>query len=219
MNLTPTRRIIKSYRSITGKIPSKKTGRTHRFESTLERDFICLLELDSTVKFYIEQPVRIEYRHDQKNLVYTPDFLVVYQSGCNRLSEIIEVKYRTDLEINYHNYSYKFTAARNYASANGYQFKVVTEDEIRTIDLKNRVFLNGYSGQEIDESNGLTILKTLRELKISTPCELLVTISDTFNTKAELLHTLWQLVSSGRIGCNLNQLITMNSDIWNLPLK
>ena len=58
------------------------------WESQIERDFIYLLEFDSEVLSYQEQPLRIQYVRDGRVHKYTPDFLV---KRANR-RQIIEVK-------------------------------------------------------------------------------------------------------------------------------
>jgi len=76
----PVRKIPKSYRSVTGLIVSKKNQRMSGFESSLERDSICLLEFDLNVDYYEEQPVTIDYiDREGKEHTYTPDVFVSYR--------------------------------------------------------------------------------------------------------------------------------------------
>jgi len=50
---------------------------TSAFESSLERDFLLLLDFDPEVVLYEEQPVTINYHDDQgRRRRYTPDVLV-----------------------------------------------------------------------------------------------------------------------------------------------
>src|SRR5437588_206487 len=78
----------KGSRKIIGKFPSLLMGLVVKWESKLERDFIYLLEFDSDVISYREQPIRIIYFLDGKSCRYTPDFLVVRKNK----RQIIEVK-------------------------------------------------------------------------------------------------------------------------------
>ena len=60
-----------------GFFPSEKNGRSTAWESLVERDFMYLLEFDSSVISYIEQPLTISYKDNGKNYKYTPDLMVV----------------------------------------------------------------------------------------------------------------------------------------------
>src|SRR6266699_1506223 len=76
----PVRSVPKNYRSLTGLIPNTRTQSMTAFESSLERDFLLLLDFDPDVEFYEEQPVKITY-HDEsgRRRIYTPDVLVRYR--------------------------------------------------------------------------------------------------------------------------------------------
>src|SRR5947208_8398615 len=51
------------------------------FESSLERDFLLLLDFDPDVEFYEEQPVKITYHDDRgRRRTYTPDVFVRYRA-------------------------------------------------------------------------------------------------------------------------------------------
>lgn len=56
------RKIKKSYRSVTGHIPSIKNKRSVAFESKLEGQYFMTLEFDNDVISYLEQP-QIEIIH------------------------------------------------------------------------------------------------------------------------------------------------------------
>src|SRR2546421_5301425 len=76
----PVRIIPKNYRSLTGLVPNTRTQSMTAFESSLERDFLLLLDFDPDVEFYEEQPVKITY-HDEsgRRRTYTPDVFVRYR--------------------------------------------------------------------------------------------------------------------------------------------
>lgn len=214
MNITPTRRITKSYRSITGKKPSKKTGNSHQFESSLERDYITLLEFDDEVDDYVEQPITIHYLYGGKERIYTPDFLIIYKPTANRRTLLSEIKYKSDLLANGDDYNPKFNAAKKFADKNGYQFKVITEEDIRTEIWQNAVFLNRYAFGKIDENDSTILKTTLLALKESTPDRLIEVCGAKEKQRGELLYTLWQLVAKKEISCNLNIPLSMQSKIW-----
>ena len=214
MDLKPTRRITKSYWSITGKKSNKKTGKSHRFESTLERDYITLLEYDDEVDNYIEQPLTIYYFHDGKDRIYTPDLLTIYKPSANLKPLLSEIKYKADLLLHQSDYKLKFDAAAKYSHENGYQFSIITEDEIRTVHLQNAIFLNRYGYNEVDEELTSILLTGLSGIHQSTPETLITHCENTANCKSELLFALWQLVAKKEVNCNLNMPITMHSKIW-----
>lgn len=86
----PSRKIPKNYRSVTGTFPSLKNNSNISYESLLERDFYMLLEFDSNVKEYEEQPFTIKYQRNNNTYKYTPDVLVHYYD--NTLPTVYEIK-------------------------------------------------------------------------------------------------------------------------------
>ena len=76
----PIRKIPKNYRNITGIAPYNKAIGIAAYESSLERDFLTLLEFDSNVQHFEVQPITIEWFDPAgKKHIYTPDVLVYYQ--------------------------------------------------------------------------------------------------------------------------------------------
>jgi hypothetical protein len=214
LNLKPTRSITKSHRSITGKKPSKKTGNTHRFESSLERDYIALLEFDDQVDYYVEQAFSIHYLQVGKDRIYTPDFLVIYKSSANKKTLLAEIKYKADLLLHGEDYKPKFDAAIKFCEDNGYRFSVITEENIRTTFFRNVVFLSRYKLEQIDDGLAMLILTTLLQMKESTPEELVMCCGNASTRKERLLYVIWQLVAKNQISCDLSSPIAMNSKIW-----
>lgn len=72
--LQPQRKVIENHRYKSGLFYSEKCGRNIQYESGLELSFIKQLEQNNRVKFYYEQPVKIEYWRGRKKRTYTPDF-------------------------------------------------------------------------------------------------------------------------------------------------
>lgn len=146
-----------------------------------------------------------------------PDFLTIYKPFANLKPLLSEIKYKADLELHQSEYKPKFDAAINFACENGYQFSVITEDEIRTIHLQNAAFLNRYVHEEIDIEYASSLLARLLTLKTTTPEILLSQWSSSINHKGKLLYSLWQLVANKQINCDLSLPIAMNSKIWINP--
>lgn len=147
-----TREIRPGIRSVTGLAKVAPDIPQIPFESTLERDFVFLTAGRPSVRVIESQPVTIRYYDEyQKEAVYTPDYLVVYQSpGSARSSRplvtlLVEVKYLSDLTGSERPKLFsKFGHARRWANLRGWKFAVFTENEIRTSELQRTRMLTPY---------------------------------------------------------------------------
>jgi hypothetical protein len=211
------RKIKISNSALTGSYSSKKKLLSSDFESSLERDFICLLEFDVNVDTYEEQPLEIIYSNG-KLRSYTPDFLVRYRKDISPAKwlkdTIFEIKYLEELEKRRNELKPKFDAAEEYASRNELVFKVITETEIRTDYLFNAKFLSGYRNGDFNFNNYEHISRVLRDLRATTPYELLLVVTSDQMKRAEYLHTMWYMISVSLIGCDLTKKLSMNTEIW-----
>jgi TnsA endonuclease N terminal len=150
------RRVIRrGTRRTVGKFPTlKPSKRSVHWESLLERDYYYLLEIDSDVISYREQPLKIEYILDGKKHRYTPDLLV--ERRCKR--QIIEVK----LEEKVKKYDLLFRIASEICARNGYEFVVVTDETIRVQPRLNNVkVLWRYSRTQIRPQHQITCQELL----------------------------------------------------------
>ncbi|MES2863013.1 MAG: TnsA endonuclease N-terminal domain-containing protein [Bacteroidota bacterium] len=203
--------------SLSGSIVSLKNNDTIDFESSLERDFISLLEFEDKVVKYCHQPIKIYYCNDKK--YYVPDFYIEYENGRK---EIVEIKYSNDLLINHDKFKYKFEAAREFCKANNIKFLILTEIDIRSSYLENVKFLLRYSfnyhsggvisflsNKDLEE-----IKKTVKNTQECTPNILLDKLCNNIERKAETLYLLWYLVLAKEIKADLNIKLNMNSKIW-----
>jgi hypothetical protein len=219
-NVTPVRKIKSSRVSLRGKVLSSKDAKFHDFESSLERDFIEMLEFDANVIRFVEQPVTIEYQENGIRKSYTPDFLVTYRDDvapADKYSPLLcEVKYSKELKQKHDDLQKKFYAAENFAAKKGWRFRVLTELEIRTDYLKNVKFLSNYKDSKYTDINDFALLLSkISALRVSTPAELLLASTRCEERKPELLFTLWHMIANGFIACDLNIKLTMKSEIWN----
>lgn len=217
MALEPVRRIRPSSRSITGKRPSQKTQIIQRFESTLERDFLTLLEFDTTIEDYGVQPITIPYVHEGKARRYTPDALIYYKPNVGKKPLLCEIKYAEELQQKKDLLEPKFNAATAYANANGFQFKVFTEVDIRNCYLRNIKFLSRYYHDLIDESYSKMVAAALLKKTTATPQELLTGSTEAEN--ANILYTVWQMLARKIISCDMHQPISMTSTLCSSPTK
>jgi len=215
----PVRKIPKNYRSVTGLVASELNAKQTAFESTLERDFMLLVEFDPDVLTYEEQPVRIDYLSaDGQARHYTPDILATYRQIPNSTTLkpplLAEIKYRRDLFEQWQELKPKFRAARRYAKEQGWNFKIITEVEIRTPYLKNVKFLRQYQRRPLNLDGADLLLQKVSELRSTDPESLLASMHQDAQDRAHLLPTLWSLVAQRKIGADLSQPLTMRSLIW-----
>jgi hypothetical protein len=215
----PVRIVPKNYRNLTGLVPNSRTQTMTAFESTLERDFLLLLDFDPDVEYYEEQPCKITY-HDEtgQRRTYTPDVFVRYRTARGEVGgstpHLCEVKYRDDLRQHWTAYRPKFRAAQRYARQQGWQFRVVTERHVRTPYLENVKFLVSYRVMHVDDAHQAQLLRLLSEVKETDPVSLLALISPDRWRQAQLLPTLWQLIARRQVGTDLAQPLTMRSRLW-----
>lgn len=115
----------------------KQKKRVVEFESGLEQDFIHLLEFDSNVSKYIEQPFMIPYELNGRSRNYIPDFYVEYVEQ-GRLPDLFEIKYSNEVEESSDVLEAKIAAAQEWCRNANMNYKVITEKEIR----ENPVYLD-----------------------------------------------------------------------------
>ena len=214
----PVRIIPKNYRSLTGLVSNTRTRSMAAFESSLERDFLVLLDFDPDVEFYEEQPLTITYADAcGRRRTYTPDVFVRYRIDPLQARPtppfLYEVKYRADLHQHWTDYRPKFRAAGRYARQQDWRFRVVTERHIRTPYLDNVKFLRSYQAMAINVPYRTWLLNTLLELGETNPANLLTAMSHNRWQQAQLLPMLWQLVATRQIDTDLRQPLTMQSRI------
>lgn len=216
LQLKPVRKIKPSSRSITGKHSSKKTCSVHYFESSLERDFLILLEWDEDVVDFVTQPLTINYTFEGQQRHYTPDVMVYYKEQLQRQPSLCEIKYSEELVQRAKELKRKFDAANEYCLLNGYQFKIITEKEIRTEFLGNIKFLSLYNSGAIDEKYSVLIYEEINKHSSITPKELVDKISSKGFDSVSGLFTLWQLIAQRQLRIEMESKITMNSKVWKM---
>ncbi|MEO8255377.1 MAG: TnsA endonuclease N-terminal domain-containing protein [Flavobacterium sp.] len=207
------RNILPNHYSVTGHICSIKNNEFVEFESSLERDFIYLLEFNLEVKQYYEQPIKIYYLDEGFEKYYVPDFFVEYWNGTK---ELVEIKYIQELEEKQNELSTKFNAAEIFCSTNGMSFKIYNEHLIRTALGWNAKFLNYYRYPKFDLNlDEASILRNkLNELNDSTPSKIIKLIANDESKQAELLYLLWYLIANYSITFDSNKKLDMNTPIW-----
>lgn len=199
----PARKIPKSFRNVTGRVSFG--GTSIPFESPLEADFYRLLRFDQDVESITAQPVKVPYvRADGSSGFCYPDALVTYRGAVMRRPMLCEVKLRSDLIKDWKDLKPKLKAARRYAAANRWTFKIVTEVEIRTPYLKNVDFLQEFREREVDQLRCQRILRAFRGADDWTIEKLVNEMAIEFKAqRVEILPLVWHLVATYQLPVNL----------------
>lgn len=213
--------------SLTGVVNSKRLKTTIQFESSLERDFIYLLEYDDNVKYYLEQPLEIEYVDSQGNKrQYYPDFLIEYFD--EQIPRLVEIKYESTLISKVSELREKFHAAKLFCEEKGFEFCVITDLQIRSekkIELNNFKFLDRYKSfyRNINKEKSAfpefntdikLLLSEMEKQKKITVENLLNEITDNKEKQAELIFLTWYMVSNNFFIANLSEKLTLKSLVW-----
>lgn len=211
----PVRKIPKNYRNVTGVHASDKSIGDAQFESTLERDFLTLLEFHPDVERFEVQPKAIHWKDASgKPRKHTPDVLVMFKPDLKLTPWLCEIKYRSDIFENWSQYKPKFKAGISFAKRVGWRYRLITEVEVRTPYLANCRFLTGFKFQNPQERDIHLLLERLAHLGQSTPAALLSSIDPNKYAQAHLMPTLWHLIATHQIDVDLYQDLTMQSAIW-----
>lgn len=217
------REVNLKYSSLSGVVNINSVRQPIQFESSLERDFIYLLEFDREIKQYLEQPLEIGYSDDLgKNRRYIPDFIVFYYS---RQTEVIEIKYESTLIDKKDELKFKFSAATEYCNKQGFLFKIITNKYIREergIELQNSIFLSRYKcffdnmeKNRIAHSslsmNLILLSQMMRNLGEVSVRELVCKSTPDEHKRAELIFLTWYMVASNLLYVNMMEKLTIDS--------
>lgn len=129
----------------TPKNPNKYIGKhSPKYRSGWELTFMTFCDTNKNVLYWASESLRIPYKHPLTGKVttYVPDFFVVYENRYGKkLAEVVEIKPkkqslleskvssakdRVVVAINHA----KWAAAMAYCKTQGYNFRVITEDDL-----------------------------------------------------------------------------------------
>lgn len=128
----------------TPKNPEKYMGKQQpRYRSSWEMVFMRFLDENVNITHWASESIAIPYRHPFTGKItnYVPDFFVVYENKKGkRLAEVVEIKPKKqslieskasqkDRMVVAVNHA-KWAAANIYCKANGFVFRVITENDI-----------------------------------------------------------------------------------------
>ncbi|WP_165905009.1 TnsA endonuclease N-terminal domain-containing protein [Parashewanella curva] len=139
--------------------PAKKSlDETTFTEGTLEADLCYYLEFDPKVVSYQPQPHCIKYFLNDEKHCYTADLLVNYFDGKKRL---IEIKYNRDID-RISDFDDWRLAIKTACESQGFEFEVLTEDEIRKQPLyENLTLLWASHDKALDKGFLVKVINTL----------------------------------------------------------
>lgn len=205
------RKIKKSYISCTGYFASFKNKTQIAFESTLERDFYMFLEFEKNVLKYEEQPMQINYEYtDKKKRRYTPDTLVTYEDGTQKL---FEVKYANELESNVELQEKIKILKEHIKEKYNMDFEVFTDNDIDKQYLENLKFL--YKFAFIPSSNEKTevILQILQSNENIEVKEILQNINTSQQKQLEHQPYIWNYIFHNGSIVDLSKKLTMKTTL------
>lgn len=210
----PVRKIPKNYLGVTGGFASRKNNRLMGFESLLEKDYMLLLEYDEDVQGFEEQPVTIPViAPKQRKTKYVPDVLVHYypnSMGEMRKSVLVEVKRSQDMKKYKAKFAAKFAAAALFADERGWEFKILTEKDIRLPRLPFLKFLREYyciAPSSKDMAKVTDILNLIKG-RSTRYCDLIDQLCKSDDEKLAMIPVVWHMVATKRIHADLNKPVT-----------
>jgi hypothetical protein len=123
----PVRKVVtKRTKRVVGYFSSVKMSGLVPWESYLEYDYLCLLEVDNTISTFAAQPELLLYPYEGKIRRYYPDLRI---GEANRTRRVVEVKYQSDADDS--DNKELFDVFRDIYASRKVRYDVVTERTIR----------------------------------------------------------------------------------------
>lgn len=208
----PVRKIPKNHLVVTGAFSSAKADRVIAFESTLEKEYMLLLDFDEEVDRYEEQPVRVPVPGVPRG--YVVDLLVHFRSS-DRASQLTEIKTEEDLERHRGDYAPKFSAAQAFCQDRGWSFVIKTDKDIRTAKLQNLKFLRRYRNFSPDPAHSELVMNGLVSAGGRTTSETLMNkLAPTPDDRSALLPVVWNLLLSRQLHTDLDAEMPVDVPLW-----
>ncbi len=220
----PVRKIPRSAVRVTGLRHNSKGPYPAHWESSIECDFLTLLEFDPAVRCYYTQPMEMSWT-DTKGIkhTYTPDILVIWypdEYGQPVPNWLVDMKSASELTRADPLLLEKLRAGKEYARSKGWIFKDITELQIRSPLLNNAKFLHRAlhapsSPAAVDVAR--LIIRRLYGQSSPTPATILETFPKEEQPSAAFV--LWMLVSRREILCDLTAPLDEEKTVLSLPQK
>lgn len=211
--ISPVRKLALSGRSLTGYM-ALRANPAAAFESSLEKDWLILLDFDPSVRSIAVQPFRLNYEHDGRATHYTPDIAATHEQADGTTRDVVyEVKPYDVLKAKWAEFRPRFLAANQYCRSRGARFSIVTEREIRIPRLKNAAFLRRFITLPEEGIISTQLLHTIEMTGPTTPQGLLAAAFLPSEQQRAAIPSLWRLVALRHIAANLDLPLTMASTI------
>lgn len=181
-------------------------------ESQLEADFCLTLEFVRDIQSYESQPVKVIIEGRPRPTY--PDFLIYFKAVSRKRPLLAEVKHTKDLTNpkKISDISIKLAAFEQYAKAEGWEFKLATDKEIRGTRLENYQFL--YPHTEPPAFLNTHFERILTVLEKSGSCSASTILEKAGKDKAskgQILRCVWHMVRSGVLTADLDRPLTNSS--------
>lgn len=211
------RRIKKSHVSVTGFFSSYKNQKQIDFESKLEHDFYLSLEFNEKIKSYQEQPFKIYYVYDNKKRPYTPDTLVNYTDGTQK---VFEVKPKEKIDNDSELQEKIELQKQKIEDEKDLKLYVFTDADITKVCLDNMKVIYNFA---FIKDNGKIQAKIRSELEfLIEPVSVSTILDELSNNKIDRLKTIpyiWNIVFRNPHCMDFKKKITMASMIDPKGLK
>ena len=129
---------------------------------------------------------------------------------------LAEVKYRQDLYDNWKELKPKFKAARSFARSQNWEFRILTEKEIRTPMLHNIKFIRQFRRYEFTPEQLMLVLGRLAEVEQCDATGLLNSMTENRTEQGHLLPIIWHLVARHEIEVDWSRPITMHTALGSI---
>lgn len=188
--------------------------------SSLLDDLLMLTHHSGYVEKVFTPSFPIAYEVDGHRRYYTPDAFIRYRhdrySDSGRRPTLYAVHYRAELRRDWQRLRPGFVAALRYAASQGWEFRIVTERELRIPALTTARFLKGFWAVNAGVKQVIqqAMTETLAQEGSLTVAQLLQRAARTGEAPTELVKSLWHLVSCGVIECGVAGSLSLSSDLW-----
>lgn len=196
-----------------------RNGRAVVHESTLERDFVIRKDFFLHVLDVVPQPVEIPFTlGNGRSYRYTPDFLVRYRAGnappeLAPKPELVEVKPEKEWRAHWRQWATKWKAARRYATAQGWRFRIHDETRIRDQALTNIRWLERYKRMNTRAWDTERIVAHVKGVGQTTFATVL---DEHFGGiyRSEGIAHLWHLLATRRLDCDISLPLSNEIELW-----
>jgi hypothetical protein len=117
----------------TGEFNSTKMKSVSKFRSGWEHKYMMLLDVDSNVKEWYFENIKIPYVSNKKTgkvRNYYPDFTVIHEDGSKHIIEIKPKRKLGNATV-----KKKCSAAIDWCMEHGYHYKIITEIELKQLGV------------------------------------------------------------------------------------